>query len=73
MDDFVEKKPASEIRAFDRDTAKHFEEDGKEAINKLLWEYLPCGTTLYEADKLACLIHEMIDERWIDRRREIEE
>lgn len=41
-----------------------WDEEGKQAINELLFRFLPGNTTINEVERLACDIHARIEEMW---------
>jgi len=60
-------------KAEDREGAyQAFLDDGKVAINELLWKFLPEETTLGEADRMAteiyCKISECWEQLWVNQK-----
>lgn len=55
-------EPVKEQAAPEDDKSQEdFEKNGKEAINLLLWRFLPPNITLGRADEIACKIFDLIN------------
>ena len=41
------------------------DENCKQAVNELLWRFLPGSTTMKEAEALSCEIYDIISNEWL--------